>query len=194
LSTSLSSLSKQLLVLLAFVGVGAFSTCQKSREVKKVVNYQDFCLNELGQLRDKYDVSSFSFDDDAIREDFTTQFNKQLLDHFADEAKWDQNSSGFKELVRLQMIGAWRDRGHLNIANELGDQQEFSQWVERWKEDTAMDSIRRRREAKKLSDEDFCLLSAISKLFQDVTLHGSGKNQTVVLPLNYSKDDKANNP
>jgi len=90
--------------------------------------------------------------------------------------------------VRLQMIGAWRDGTHLHIANELGDKKEFFEWVERWKEDTAMDSISRRRETKELSEGDFCLLSTISKLFQDVTLHGSDKDQTVVLPLNYSKN------
>src|SRR5207253_637777 len=114
-----TSLRQSIPVLLVIVGLCTFSTCQKSREVKKIATYEDFCLNQLGQLRNKYNASNFSFDGDAIREDFTGQFNKQLLDRFAKEAKWDQNSKGFEELVRLQMIGAWRDDAHLHIANEL---------------------------------------------------------------------------
>lgn len=135
------------------------------------------------------DGASVVYDAEAIRTDFVEKYGKIVLDQIERDFLGGDKPDGDKvvqELVRLKMIGVWRDGAHLHIANSLFFPEDdelapadskFSAWQEYFRTRLNLKS-----NGGKLSDAQYCLFGTMNSVFEDLTLHGKeSQNATFFL-------------
>jgi len=165
-------------VLILVIGVGAWLEWFRSVDI---VTYDDWCADRTGTLRARYTVPQFNFKYAVIRDDFTRTLNDQLIQSALDTFGWkNREDKAVKELIRLQMIGAWHEGTHLHLANEIGDGEGFADWESKMRAGVDMKSL----EGQDNSSGEHCIAISMNDFFEDVTLHGTKK--TAVIPLAYT--------
>lgn len=147
-------------------------------------NWEKWCehLNDV-DLEKKYSKGLFfsvSFDIESIRNDFVDKYNEITIQYISEKylGEYNKNDEVISELSRLKMIGVWRERTHLHLANSLIFSEEFELWAERFREYL--------KNLDQLDDFQYCLFATINSLFEDFTLHGIDETQLVTIPLEYS--------
>lgn len=147
----------------------------------RVDTWEEWCIQLEGRTpRD----AIVSFDQEAIRSDFVTRLNSMLVAGIADKylAGADPEETVVRELVRLQMIGAWADGTTLHIANsmmyvepDLG-LDEWETTIGEWTHLLAPTTLR-----SSLSPEKGCRAGTVNGVFDSLVLHGpEGTTATIV--------------
>jgi len=154
----------------------------------RVSTVAQFCEQLRGEdLFDKYNASSLSFDCEAVRNDFTSSLHSSIV---ADNSTLVGGPGpAMDEIVRLRLLGAWRERDVLHIANlSISDEDPFTKFTP-WKTQMAK-AVAKRVEP---TDEDYCSLKTLQILFAEVWLHG-GEGEDARLPVPGTKFQACKNP
>ena len=113
---------------------------------------------------------------DKIRDQVTASFNQYYVDEAKKNStlKTEDTDKVANELVRLQLLGAWREGSHLHLADfYLFRLDEEDKPLERWRDHL---------KARLFSDQMPCLGGTVKLLFDDITLH-QGSDETLVFEV-----------
>ncbi len=134
----------------------------------RVSTVPQYCEQLMGEdLFERYDASSLSFDCESIRDDFTSFiYTRMVTDN---RELFGGPGPVLDEIVRLRLLGAWREGDVLHIASPFtSDDDPFSALFTPWKEQMA-DLVTKDVE---VADEDFCSVKTLQTLFTKVWIHG----------------------
>jgi hypothetical protein len=155
-------------VVVALFGFGIYNAVFKEKvQVKTVEMYCSTRGNKSPHVQ---------YDHEAIKNDLVKMVHDDLVKNFMD-GEMSPDSPVVAELIRLQMLGAWRDGNHLHFADQIGitpnndDEGAFRDWHSRLE-----DTLKPKGEGAAGN----CLGNTINSLFDDVTLHGPGDRTAVI--------------
>src|SRR5262245_32558478 len=108
------------LVVIAFLAFGFYRACLKTHTINTM---GEFCEGFKGEdFFEKYDSAAIRYDYEAIRNDVVQQFHQGVIAKLTKEnfgRELPKSDNVVSELVRLKMIGVWREGVHLHMADQL---------------------------------------------------------------------------
>jgi len=177
----------KILVIIGFLAHLALISCRLSYTVD---SWEGWCSQLLGEdLYEKYNTFAISFNHMAIRDDFIQKYNQFIVEGISERylgGKKSKDDIVVNELVRLKMIGVWREGNKLILKNsllivdkELGI-DEFEEWANNFKEFL---DINRNRD--KLDNFQYCIYGTINTHFENFILVGPD-DRTAKIPLEFT--------
>lgn len=150
--------------------------------VLRVRSLDDYC-QLLAAEADKSSVVFPEYELDPLRDSVVSAYRGAILAPVTRAAfgkELPETDHVVAELVRLRMIGAWRDGTHLHLADELGagwgDQKEsaLALWQEALKQELHPPTGDNQDASAR------CFYGAVNDLFVDLTLHGPGSGTATI--------------
>ena len=188
--------SIKILFILIFLFSIILSSGCKNRVSYNVTTWEEWCSQLLGEdLNKKYNSPGVTFDGDAIREDFVKQYNELIIKLIANRylSGASQDDEVVKDMVRLKLIGVWREGDNIILRNELLSEgyvqgiDEFEEWKLRFR-----DSINSAKNNEKMDDIQYCIFGTMNTHFANFILKGP-KNKSIAFPLDFTRKEHLKN-
>lgn len=180
----------KILIVLGFLVFLFLNNCRTSYTVD---SWEGWCSQIQGEdLFEKYNTFSIGFNDTAIREDFIQRFNQIIIEGIEKRylgGKKSQDDIVVNELVRLKMIGAWREGNNLIVKNSLLiiDQElgidDFEEWANNFREWLDVEN------RDKLNSIQFCIYGTINTHFETLILIGPD-NRIAKISLEFTRKNE----